>query len=115
MAIFRHRFRLSKGAWGDESGRMARFRLGLDLMLPVHDQMTRIRRQPAHAYRRHPVAIRKALRVRKRLRRITKPMTEWARTAAALSLLLLAAWTAVQAGNGPKRGEALPAPVAADH
>lgn len=77
--------------------------------------MTRVRRNPTPAaYRRYPAAIRKTLRMRKRLRRIMKPMTEWARTAAALSLLLLAAWTAVQAGNGPKRSEPTPAPLAAD-
>lgn len=72
----------------------------------------RVRRHSAFAYRRYPAAIRNALRLRKRLRRIMKPMTEWARTAAALSLLLLAAWTAVQAGN---RSEPMPASVATDH
>ena len=43
-----------------------------------------------------------------------KPTVEWARSAVALSLLLLAAWTAVQAGNGAKRNEPVPAPLAAD-
>lgn len=66
------------------------------------------------ACRRYPAALRNALRMCKRLQRIKKPTVEWARSAAALSLLLLAAWTAVQAGNGPKRSESPPAPLAAD-
>lgn len=76
--------------------------------------MTKVRRHFAFARRCYPVAIRNALRMRKRLQRIMKPTVEWARSAAALSLLLLAAWTAVQAGNGPKRSEPVPAPLAID-
>lgn len=74
----------------------------------MHDQMNRIRRHPAQAHRRYPAAIRNTLRLRKRLRRILRPLTDWVRTVAALFLLLLAAWTAVQAGNGAAHNEPMP-------